>query len=363
MKKIVSPYSKVSRLTSEVLFNIKELSRKTPSENLKAEQYKILNFDILCCERDWERTMRVFDQVKDQFDAIRVQDPGILAYVLEKTEKPIELILENGHHNWPAIERWVNFIGDRLKKIVLSYELPKNRIKEYSEKLIGRGIESEILLLGDILLFYSPRMLLDHQVKEKQDEIKLFADSEESPHKGFEVEQNLHGTFMYHLKKLCLLERLDEINKMKVTHLRLEYSNSEIEKYLENPSTGIEKVFESIPFGKTRGYFDINKSNVLFPKLKNEELERNREEILGEVISTKKGSYTAIRLKKDFLSSEFKSVSFVTGEGKRFSSNISEIKDLNGVTLNNASEGSLVIINHIKKATPRTLLFSCPNLN
>ncbi len=351
MKTLVSYQNCNTDLKQEVLVNIKELSRREP--NQVEGDFNILNFDILCCERDWERTTRVFEQIKDDFQAIRVQDPGILAYVLENCDLPIEMVLENGHHNWAAIEQWVDLIGSRLKKIVLSYELPKNRLAEYSSKLKEKGIESEMLLVGDILLFYSPRMLLEKQIKKEQENIKLFADSEESPHKGFVVEQNLHGTFMYHLKKLFLLERYEEILKMDVTHVRVEYPTKEVLGFLEG-SMNISEAIETFSFARTRGYFDINKSDVLFPKLKNEELEKQRANVLGEVVSSKKGSYTAIRVKQDFYKKE--RFSFITAEGKEFSSEIQWLKNIDGEEVDKALSGSLVMVNPVKKATARTLI-------
>ena len=41
--------------------------------------------------------------------------------------------------------------------------------------------------------------------------LEATGESEESPHKGFPLIENSHGTFMFHIKRLFLLEHLEHL--------------------------------------------------------------------------------------------------------------------------------------------------------
>ena len=98
----------------------------------------------------------------DHFDAIRVQDPGALEYLLEKTNIKIQLVLENGNHNLLGIQTWVDYVVDRLDRVVLSIELPKDKLREYVQKL---NVDIEFYILGQILIFYTLEIFYLHFIK------------------------------------------------------------------------------------------------------------------------------------------------------------------------------------------------------
>ena len=93
-----------------------------------------------------------------EFSAIRVQDPGALHYVKENFPwLKIQLILENGNHNFTGLERWKNYLGNQLDRLILSNELSRDHLQRYAKEL---NVPIEILVFGRILLFYTPRNLL-----------------------------------------------------------------------------------------------------------------------------------------------------------------------------------------------------------
>src|SRR5690606_28287579 len=152
------------------------------------------------------RLSKKLPELLDTFDALRVQDPGALEWSLKNTNKPLQFIAETGNHNFEALKGWVEYCGDRLERIALSIELSRPVLEEFVKKL---KVPCELLVFGRILLFYSPRSLLSPLSPEKiavNEELAALGESEESPHKGFPIVENRHGTFMFHIKEFCLLE-------------------------------------------------------------------------------------------------------------------------------------------------------------
>src|SRR5690606_4190698 len=131
-------------------------------------------------------------------------------------------IAENGNHNLRALEGWIELASGRMERIVLSIELSKTVISEYVTKL---KVPCELLGFGRILLFYTPRPLLSALVPQKvsqNEELAALGESEESPHKGFPIVENQHGTFMFHIKEFCLVEFAHELKEMGLSYFRID---------------------------------------------------------------------------------------------------------------------------------------------
>ena len=160
---------------------------------------------------------------------------------------------------------------------------------------------------GRILLFYTPRPLLSALVPEKfsqNEELAVLGESEESPHKGFPIVENQHGTFMFHIKEFCLVDFAHELKSLGLSFMR-------IDQRWENPSmlreiTELVKNFDSEKFDLLkknysqdlmRGFYLVNKTDVLFPKLKNSRLQKREGDYIGEVLEAEKGSHLAIMVK------------------------------------------------------------------
>lgn len=296
---------------SEVILGHRELSRfgKLTSEEFSslASRAKelglrvIAEWDILMTENAFVNATRFVKEVSAVADVLRVQDPGALEWSLRETTLPVQFIAENGNHNIRALQGWIDHAQGRMERIILSIELSRDVIAEYCRSL---SVPCELLGLGRILLFYTPRSLLSPLAPEKlrvNEELTALGESEESPHKGFPIVENRHGTFMFHIKEFCLLEYAQDLAANGLGFFRLDLRFG-MEKFLPEATSlirsftteGFDAFKEQYPQDFMRGFYLVNKTDVLFPKLKNSRLQKRDGDFIGEVMDAEKGSHLAI---------------------------------------------------------------------
>ncbi len=327
-----------------------------------------LEWDILMSETLFDKKIDVLKAIDlSHFDSIRAQDPGAIEFVLNHLECHLSLILETGNHNLVGIKNWIAHCQGRVDRVILSVELDKKTLSHYSQNL---ETPVEFLGLGRILIFYTPRNLLSALLPEDDEKKKVrlisnefltaTGESEESPHKGFPLVENRHGTFMFHIKRLNLLDSLKDLEDCGISFVRVDTRFDE-----KNHLDLILKTFESkdasefkaaYGFDSIRGYFNINKTDVLFKKLKNSRLQRKDESYIGEVLETNKGNYMAIIVKKNTLSlgDELK---FVTPEGKEMSCKVFELKNSKGESIEKSSKGELCLMNYFGSVWPKSQVY------
>lgn len=345
---IIAPKD-LSRFSRNSMEEFYELSREAKSLGLKV----VLEWDVLASEDDFSTFTKAFNRIdKTLYDFVRVQDPGVLNYVLEESTKPIQLILEGGNHNLVGIKKWKEIVGARLERIVLSIELSKDKLEHYCKEL---SCPIEILVLGPVLLFYSPRKLLSPLLKDRatveEEFLEAIGESEESPHKGFPVLENRHGSFMFHIKDLFLLDKLSEIESIGVDVVRVDLRSTDIKllpKIIESQDD-ISRRDLKLAYGKDviRGYYSVNKSDVLFKKLKNSRLQRKDENYIGEVLEARKSEYMAIHLKGLFDLKIGDQLKFVTPEGKEHFCKVHNLKDSGFKDQEIVSKNKLALINYM----------------
>jgi putative protease len=365
----------------EILLGHKELNRfsKTNTERLEEclafakslGMKTILEWDILCTEGDFSQMVGIFEKIKkENIDSIRVQDSGVLEYVLEQTAFPVQFISETGNHNISGLLKWEEYIGGRLERIILSSEINQEKLKEIKQAL---KTQLEILGLGRVLLFYTPRKLLNHLLPEtdelkqravhSDDFIEALGESEESPHKGFPIIENRHGTFMFHIKDLFLLDRKTDLISIGMDYLRIDLRFEEDNSLL----TTIKKQFidddkpEQIksvygPDG-IRGYFQVNKSDVIFKKLKNYRIQRKDDLYIGEIVEICKSDYMAIELRTDKVLKVDEMITLITPEGKKVETKIFFIKNSSYNEDNNLAKGDLALINYVGGIWPKSQVY------
>lgn len=343
--------ARFGKLTGE---EVNALAQKARENNLEVA----LEWDILMTEDEFSKKVEALREINLEFiNSIRVQDVGAMNFVLENLSHSIALILETGNHNLKSVQTWVDALGKRLKKVVLSVELSKDVLQNYCQKL---SCPVEFLVLGRILLFYTPRNLLSaltpqsddlrHKVVTSSDFIEATGESEESPHKGFPLIENRHGTFMFHIKRLFLLEHLEELAAMGVASARLDLRFDEkldLQKMISifSGKLNAKEYKEQYPYDVIKGYFNINKTDVLFKKLKNYRIQRKDDSYIGEVLEASKGNYMAIQIKKHELqlNDELK---FITPEGKELFCKVHFLKDSNFKDIAMAKKDQLCLINY-----------------
>ncbi|MBT4792044.1 MAG: hypothetical protein HON90_10770 [Halobacteriovoraceae bacterium] len=323
----------------------------------------ILEWDILIVESDFAGISERFNAISSElYDVIRVQDVGVLEYILETTSKPIQFVAQTGNHNLIGLQKWVSYIGTRLERIILSLELNKDAIKNYCQQL---SCPVEVLVVGPILLFYSPRKLLSAPLLESinQEVIEAMGESEESPHKGFPILENRHGTFMFHIKDLFLLDKLDELMQTGAQYYRLDLRHQEdlnLITDIVNPrakENHFAQVKQAYKRDVIRGYFHINKSDVLFKKLKNSRVQRKDEHYIGEVIETKKSDYMAIWIRTNQTIKLDDELKFINPEGKQFICKVYMLKNSSYESVESCGRGQLALINYMGGVWPKSQVY------
>ncbi|MBC76770.1 MAG: hypothetical protein CME64_12215 [Halobacteriovoraceae bacterium] len=327
---------------------VNELGRQAKEIGLKS----VLELDALLTEQEL-LNVDLKSYELSNFDALRVQDPGLLELVLHKTKLPVQLILEGGNHNLPGLMEWRDYLGPRLDRMVLSIELPKDKLQEYKEAL---SVPVEFLVLGRILLFYTPRNLLSAMLPEDDElrtkpQITAVGESEESPHKGFPVLENNRGTFMFHIKHQFLMEHLSELQFLDAARVDLRFDSDfeliEKVKDVFNSKMSGKEFKEIYPFDVIKGFYKVNKSDVLFKKLKNSRIQRKDENYIGEVLEIKKGSHQAIRLKGRTGIQKGMKLLFIAPEGKEFSCPVVELKNTKLEDIEKTTDEGLVLMNYL----------------
>lgn len=336
------------------------------------QQFKynlLLEWDVLNQEMKFQKTVELFKTLPlHEFTSVRVQDPGAFHYVKESFPWiKCELILENGNHNLAGLKKWIDFGGETLKKCILSNELSKEHLSQYAKEL---NCDLEIQGFGRILLFYSPRKLLSplNEIKLSQEKIEAFGTSEESPHSGFPLVENQHGTFMFNVKDLSLLENIKEIEDLGVKSLRYDLrfdeSMSRLESFLiiHFQKNEIVQALSQIKAHSVRplikGFYNINKSDVLFPKLKNSRIQRMDQNYLGEVVDVERDHHIALLLKAKHLSLNLgDSIQFVTPEGKVKETSIKQMKKSNSQIVQHAQTHEIVLLPYLSGVVGKTQVY------
>lgn len=313
----------------------------------------LLEWDILMTEDVFSSKIKdIHDYIKHA-DAVRVQDPGAFGWVVRHTDKPLQFIAENGNHNLSALEGWVDLAKGRLERLILSIELSKSAIENYVQKL---KVPCELLGMGRILLFYTPRPLLSALAPEKMSmngELAVLGESEESPHKGFPIVENAHGTFMFHIKEFCLVDFAHELREMGLGFFRVDqrWDNQlfpEIASLVKNfDASGFENFKEKYTQDLMRGFYLVNKTDVLFPKLKNSRLQKREGDYIGEVLEAEKGSHLAIMVKNPKGLKKSDLLKILHPKGEIFESKIYSLRDLALEEVEFIAAGNLAIIQFI----------------
>ena len=370
--KIISYLNKLEELSfckDEVILSCDKLSRfsKNSKEELISLYEKtiensldcILEWDILMQEYEFSLAKELLLSLPEGLRSkIRVNDPGAIYFLRKHFPKTkIQLNLEVGNHNKHALQSWIEFLGDSLDRVILSIELPKAKISEYINEF--PNIDFELLGLGRILIFYTPRKLVSiHTKKVHSGPIEISASSEESPHKGFPVVENNHGTFMFNTKDFSLIEYANELKEMGLKFFRVDNRFLESQIALE-----LDSLQEQWPAKTHSGFYRINKSDVLFKKLKNKHLSKKDETFLGEILSSKKDKYLGLQLKNPKLSlSTGDKLYIISPEGKEKEINLKWLKNPIGQEIKSSHAPHFVLIPPLGGISSKSMVYLRKNL-
>lgn len=347
---------------SEVILEPKSLSRfgKLSNEEFVSLANRaselglrvLLEWDILMTEDVFVSKIADLKTLLPVTDVLRVQDPGALHWAIDNTTKPLHFIAENGNHNLKALQGWIELANNRIDRIVLSIELSKATIQEYVEKL---SVPCELLGFGRILLFYTPRPLLSALAPEKMsqnEELAALGESEESPHKGFPIVENQHGTFMFHIKEFCLVDFAAELREAGLAFFRIDqrWENhfAEIATLVKNfDAEKFETFKNNYSQDLMRGFYLVNKTDVLFPKLKNSRLQKREGDYIGEVLEAEKSSHLAIMVKNPRGLKVTDNLKILHPKGEVFEAKIYSLKNLALEDVTEIPAGKIAVIQFI----------------
>lgn len=346
-------FSRFNQNSFEELINMIELKNKISAR-------LVFEWDILEQENKFKKTVELFKKLPiHEFSSIRIQDPGVVHFI--KTHYPwlkIQLILETGNHNLVGLKKWEEYLGEQLERLILSNELSKEHLKSYGQTL---STPIEILCFGRILLFYSPRGLLKPLYDKKSDYIEASGTSEESPHSGFPLIENRHGTFMFNVKDLSLIEHVKEMIEMNIVHLRLDLRFDDFFVQLSNLMQAINNQVEQFkvegPRPFIKGFYNINKTDVLFVKLKNNRIARNDANYLAEVVDVEKDVNLVIKMKKNYEVMANLKLKIITPEGKEKNIEVNEFLNSEKQKINHLINEKIVIIPFVNGVTVKSQVY------
>lgn len=390
VREFVIGHQDFSRLGSWNDAKFCELANLTHRSEIKL----YFEWDILQSESQYDVNWARFKALPFQnFDAVRVLDLGVLDFLVERSFYFFHVLLEAGFHNEVAVTALLSLYGPRIKRMILSKELPLAVIGNYVKK--WPLLEIEILLCTPILLFYSPRSLLQPIMKDQawvtseKMELQALAASQESPHRGFMIRENQHGTFMYHPKYLFLLDKLKlllaldhpdlifaiDLRMMEDANLRslimqkiatfmIEVgsnflSSTQIELKEEVALNLCQEIITLFPMEVMRAFFERNKTDVLFTKLKNQHLlpDDDRHIFVGDILDRAPGKFLVLQIKGKNILKIGDHILLKSPLGKKVELSLTQLENLQGQSMTAAHPGDLVRINFVKNMVAQSTVF------
>lgn len=338
----------------------------------------VLVWDILMPERVM---INVCERLKNWelncFAAIRVCDPGIAYWVkTDFPEIPLQLIVETGNHNLESLKGWCEIFSGSLERLILSIELPEEKLIEYCQTL---PVACELLGVGQILLFYSPRSLLaKHLAGEEphprplpvaqggEDEalyLEASAAFEDAPNRHFPTLETAHGTFMFLDKDQFILDKLDGLRSAGLHTVRLDLRHLEKEgdvavevdricrQILENPA----ELRTNWPRETRAPFFKANRTTAIFSRMKSKVSDYRDDACLAEVIAGESKKYVVFYTFRPFDISQIENMLMPTGEKIEIPQGV-VFRNLNGEQLDTFESEQILVTDWIKKAVPGSLL-------
>lgn len=288
-----------------------------------------------------------------QRTTVRVQDSGV-AYWLKKKELNFQLSLEVGNANTLGIEGWLEILSPCVTKVVLNNQIPREHLLPILAKL---EIPTEILGLGPILMYYTPRKLLSFQdIAEETVE----ATSDESGTKTFRFRESAAGTVMYFSKELCLVPHTEELDEAGLDYLRLDLRDSKpdqvsvaITSFKSGDTTELKSIW---PYPLLTGYYKINKSDAIFKHLPKK---RKEEEMLA-VAEILDSSENQLLIRALQTITEGMQVLAVNTRNTETHWDIGNLKPLCSSDCGSVVDGDLLLIQKPAKFLPGTFIYKTP---
>lgn len=398
---VLLSHEKLSRLGSASSSVLMRLAEEARNLNLRP----VLDWDILMTQADFDQALSHIRELElERFSAIRVQDPGAFEWLLRQTKAvKIQLNLENGNPNLLGIQGWCDYGGYRLERIIVSSQIPKHLLGEIIQKI---NTPVEVLGLGPVLLLYTPRHLLsnllgsappptpprplqdttqDRSLGDTMEDlshwISATASSEESQHQGFRVRETPSGTLFFLSKDYCLLDQIDVLRSMNLSHLRIDLRLApksiletttapssakllldavqlvQVEPGQDNRSQ-VDSFLSSYPTRVTRCFFLANQTDVLFKKLKNTRVQRVDRDYVGEIVEISKNRHLLLNIiGKNVVLRKGDRLKFVSPTGEEKPYPVARLMNLDQEDVSELKTGDFAVLHYMKLVPPKTAVY------
>jgi len=352
----------------------------------------VLVWDALMPE---QRMEQVGDRLQtwdlSPFAALRIADLGAAGWAQQHAPHlPLQLIAEAGNHNLAALQGWCALLGSSLERVILSIELPEDKLMQYCQTL---PVACEVLGAGPILLFYSPRPLLsahlpladdvDADVDKDSDEDSTETDEsrlvrttvafEDTRDRPFPSLETPHGTLMFFDKDQFILDRLTPLKTAGLHTLRLDLrpldltaAPAQFAAQAGDAAPAIDRLCQQIlqdpasirpqwPRPTRAPFFQANRTTALIPRMKTRWLDPWRPHALAEVIASEKDNYLVFRTLRSFSFGGDYTLLLPTKEVVAFPQSCNP-RSLTGAPQAETLPDQLILTHWIKKVVPGSLL-------
>jgi putative protease len=320
----------------------------------------ILVWDILMTQAEF-RTIASALRAEDfaRFGAIRVADLGAAHWVINNTDRNIELICEAGSHNIDALCVWCDIFKDRLVRLVVSHEIPENDLADLCRQVPCR---IEILGAGRIEMFYSPRPLLSKNFELGADGRKeVTVSSPDSHNRPFPVVETGHGTMMYLHRDRFILDRCKKFIEMGVASLRVDLRHLSSVGHADDGIEAVVRAIESMevphwPHATSAPFRQANNTLRSSARIR-ERLDRVRSSAcIAQVIASESERYTVFQVVR---ASEIKSgLQVIIPTGEEMVLPTTNFRDSSNNPVSSFVPGQVLVTPWIRKLVPGSVLMA-----
>jgi putative protease len=349
-------------LEPQVLSKRGTLSRKELEDAFTlCERYSLdifLQWDILNDQKYFHQRSRWLSGLPlEKIKAVRILDTGAAFWFMQQNFPcRLHLICEVGNRNLLGLQRWCTHFAPQLDRLILCSEIPLGQLKEWVPQL---PVSCELLGLGPLLLFYSPRALLSPHLGQVGE---VTAQSEESQNRAFPVVETNHGTYLYHSKDLSLMSSLRVLEELGLQHIRWDrYETPEpatlslfAEHFQQRTPESLERLKNAGKRPWIPGFFSGNHSDSTFSQLKNKLWSHRGDDFVAEVVDVQKKSAIAIYTQKPFYQGE--SFYYLTPEGLKKPFVAHALKDTQGQPVSFLPSGKIGILPWMSQISPKSLV-------
>lgn len=323
------------------------------------------------------------------FAALRIADLGAAGWAQQHAPHlPLQLLAEAGNHNLAALQGWCALWGSNLERVILSIELPEDKLVQYCQAL---PVACEVLGAGPILLFYSPRPLLsphlsvagdadaDAMETDERSLVRTTVAFEDTRDRPFPSLETPHGTLMFFDKDQFILDRLTPLNAAGLHTLRLDLRpldrttpapvaaqpSFDKDQWMD-AAPAIDQICQQIlqdpasvrsqwPRPTRAPFFQANRTTALIPRMKTRWLDPWRPHALAEVIAGEKDNYLVFRTLRPFDFGGDYTLLLPTKEVVAFPPSCHP-RSLTGAPTTATQPDQLILTHWIKKVVPGSLL-------